>query len=100
MTIPAPHAARSRKRAKIIRFPLARQWPLVSKLARQMAGQMPARAEKTLRAELQRRIDALHRQGLSDQAVEREVRALGCEGQSGRATYALAGASHECDSIL
>jgi hypothetical protein len=25
---------------------------------------------------LQRRIDALHRQGLSDQAVEREVRAL------------------------
>jgi hypothetical protein len=76
MTIPAPHAARSRKRAKIIRFPLARQWPLVSKLARQMAGQMPARAEKTLRAELQRRIDALHRQGLSDQAVEREVRAL------------------------
>ena len=76
MTIPAPHAARSRKRARIIRFPLARQWPLVSKLARQMAGQMPARAEKTLRAELQRRIDALHRQGLSDQAVEREVRAL------------------------
>ena len=76
MTIPAPHAARSRKRAKIILFPLARQWPLVSKLARQMAGQMPARAEKTLRAELQRRIDALHRQGLSDQAVEREVRAL------------------------
>jgi hypothetical protein len=76
MTIPAPHAARSRKRAKIIRFPLARQWPLVSKLARQMAAQMPARAEKTLRSETQRRIDALHRQGLSDQAVEREVRAL------------------------
>jgi hypothetical protein len=76
MSIPAPHAARSRKRARIIRFPLARQWPLVSKLARQMAAQMPARAEKTLRSETQRRIDALHRQGLSDQAVEREVRAL------------------------
>jgi hypothetical protein len=51
MTILAPHAARSRKPAKIIRFPLARQWPLVSELARQMAAQMPARAEKTLRIE-------------------------------------------------
>jgi hypothetical protein len=76
MTIPAPQIARSRRRARIIRFPLARQRPLVAKLARQMAVQVPARAEKTLRAELQRRIDALHRQGLSDQAVEREIRAL------------------------
>lgn len=76
MTIPAHHAAKSRRRAKIIRFPLARQRPLVTKLARQIGAQLPARTEKTLRAELQRRIDALHRQGLSDQAVEREVRAL------------------------
>ena len=76
MSNPAPHAGPLRKRAKIIRFPLARQRPLVAKLAKQMAGQVPARAEKTLRTELQRRIDALHRQGVSDQAVEREVRAL------------------------
>jgi hypothetical protein len=41
-----------------------------------MAVQVPGRAEKTLRTELHRRIDALHRQGLSDQIVEREVRAL------------------------
>jgi Family of unknown function (DUF6074) len=76
MTIPAAQATRSRRRAKIVRFPLARQQPLVTKLARQMARQIPARAEKTLHREFQRRIDALHRQGLSDQAVEREVRAF------------------------
>jgi len=76
MTIPAHYATKSRRRAKIIRFPLARQRPLVTKLANRMAGQVRGRAEKTLRAEMQRRVDALHRQGLSDQAVEREVHAL------------------------
>jgi Family of unknown function (DUF6074) len=76
MIIPLPLATRLPKRGKIIRFPLARQRRLVTKLARDMAAQVPSRAEKTLRTELQRRIDALHRQGLSDQAVEREVRAL------------------------
>src|ERR1700738_4536986 len=76
MTNPAPHAARSRKRARIIRFPVARQCPFFSKRTRKMAPQMRPGAERTLRTELQRRIDALHRQGVSDQAVEREVRAL------------------------
>jgi len=76
MTIPAHYATKSRRRANIIRFPLARQRPLVMKLAKRMAGQVPGRAEKTLRVELQRRVDTLHRQGLSDQAVEREVHAL------------------------
>jgi hypothetical protein len=46
------------------------------KLAARMAAQLPARAEKMLNAELQCRIDALHRQGLSDSAVERQVRAF------------------------
>jgi Family of unknown function (DUF6074) len=76
MTIPAYYATKFRRRANILRFPLARQRPLVMKLAKRMAGQVPGRAEKTLRAELQRRVDALHRQGLSDRAVEREVHAL------------------------
>jgi Family of unknown function (DUF6074) len=76
MTIPAHYATKSLRRANIVRFPLARQRPLVMKLAKRMAVQVSGRAEKTLRAELQRRVDALHRQGLSDQAVEREVHAL------------------------
>jgi uncharacterized protein DUF6074 len=45
-------------------------------LAARMAAEPAARAEKILRIELQRRIDALHRQGLSDAAVESQVRAL------------------------
>jgi hypothetical protein len=41
-----------------------------------MAAEPPTRAKKILRAEPQCRIDTLHRQGLSDFAVERQVRAL------------------------
>ena len=73
MNIPASHAASRSKRAQIIRFPLARQRSLVMKLAQRMAAQVPARAEKTLRLELDRLIDALHRQGLSDRAVGVEI---------------------------
>jgi Family of unknown function (DUF6074) len=73
---PLPNRSTDRKRAKIVPFPLARQRPLVVKLADRMAAELPARAEKVLRTELHRRIDALHRRGFSDAAVEREVRAL------------------------
>jgi hypothetical protein len=73
MNIPASHAARRSKRAQIIRFPLSRQRPLVMKLAQRMTAQAPARAEKMLRLELDRLIDTLHRQGLSDRAVEVEI---------------------------
>jgi Family of unknown function (DUF6074) len=73
MNMPTPHAVRRSKRAQIIRFPLARQRSLVMKLAQRVAAQVPARAEKTLRLELDRLIDALHRQGLSDRAVEVEI---------------------------
>jgi hypothetical protein len=76
VTRPAPRAVKSRKPARIIRFPLSRQRPLVMKLAQRMAVQGPARAEKTLRLEMDRRIDALHRQGLSDRTVELEICAL------------------------
>ena len=76
MKVPAPHQMGQRRRAKIIPFPLAAQRPLVTNLAAELAAQLPARAEKTLRAELQRRIDALHRQGLHDAVVERDVRAF------------------------
>jgi hypothetical protein len=73
---PLPHQHGRRHRARIIPFPLAQQRPLVVKLAARMAAEIPARAEKMLNAELQRRIDALHRQGISDSAVERQVKAF------------------------
>jgi uncharacterized protein DUF6074 len=76
MKAPLPHHRGRRHRAKIVPFPFAHQRPLVLKLAARMAAQIPARAEKTLNAELQRRIDALHRQGMSDSAVERQIKAL------------------------
>jgi membrane carboxypeptidase/penicillin-binding protein PbpC len=76
MKAPLAHHRGRRYRAKLIPFPLAHQRPLVAKLAARMAAQIPARAEKTLNAELQRRIDALHRQGLSDSTVERQVKAF------------------------
>jgi hypothetical protein len=41
-----------------------------------MAAEVPARADKLLRAEVLRRINALHRHGLSDFIVERQVRAF------------------------
>jgi Family of unknown function (DUF6074) len=75
MTIPASDRSQRRNRANIIPFPLARQRPIIESLAKRMAGQLPAR-EKILHAELQRRIAALHRRGISDLVVEREVRAL------------------------
>jgi Family of unknown function (DUF6074) len=76
MKAPLAHQRGRRHRAKLIPFPLALQRPLVVMLAARMAAQIPARAEKTLNAELQRRIDALHRQGFSDSAVERQVKAF------------------------
>ena len=76
MKAPLAHHRGRRHRAKLIPFPLAQQRPFVVKLAARMAAQVPARAEKTLNAELQRRIDALHRQGLSDSIVERQVKAF------------------------
>jgi hypothetical protein len=76
MKAPLAHHRGRRYRAKLIPFPLAQQRPLVVKLAACMAAKVPARAEKMLNTELQRRIDALHRQGLSDSAVERQVKAF------------------------
>jgi hypothetical protein len=67
MKAPLPHHRGRRHRAKIVPFPLAHQRPLVVKFAARMAAEVPARAEKLLRAELQCRIDALHR--LGDSAV-------------------------------
>jgi hypothetical protein len=72
MKAPLAHYRGRRYRAKLIPFPLAQQRPLVVKLAACMAAQVPARAEKLL-TELQHRIDALHRQGLSDSAVEHRL---------------------------
>jgi hypothetical protein len=76
MSTPLPNYRGRRHRAEIVPFPLAHQRPLVVKLAAQMAAELPARAEKLLRAELLRRIDALHRHGLFDSIVERQVRAF------------------------
>jgi len=76
MSAPLPHHRGRRHRAKIVPFPLAHQYPLTMKLAKLMAAQLPADAEKTLKAELHRRIEALHRQGLSDTFVECQVRAF------------------------
>src|SRR2546421_8723439 len=73
---PLPSRRGRRHRAKLIPFPLAHQRPLVMKFAARMAAQVPARAEKMLSAELQRRIDALHRQGLPDFTVECQVKAF------------------------
>src|SRR5262245_37775138 len=71
------------RRAKVIPFPLASQHPLVVKIAAQMAAELlPARAEKLLKAKSLRRIDALHRQGLSDRAVERQIRAFESAGRA------------------
>jgi len=44
--------------------------------AAEMASRPPWRAEKMLNAELERPIDALHWQGVSDSAVERQVKAF------------------------
>jgi hypothetical protein len=65
-----------RKNPKVIPFPLVQQRRLVVRLAAQMAAEVPARADKLLRAEVLRRINALHRHGLSDFIVERQVRAF------------------------
>jgi Family of unknown function (DUF6074) len=73
---PLPHRHGRRHRARVIPFPLAQQRPLVMKLAAEMAARAPWRAEKMLNAELERRIDALHRQGVSDSVVERQVKAF------------------------
>jgi hypothetical protein len=73
---PFPDQRGRRHRTKIVPLPLAHQRPLVMKLAARMAAELPAPAEKLLRAEVLTRIDALHRQGLSDSAVERHVRAF------------------------
>jgi hypothetical protein len=71
-----PYNHSRRRRAKVIPFPLAQQRPLVVKLATQMAARIPWRAEKMLNIELERLIDALHRQGMSDSTVERQIKAL------------------------
>ena len=76
MKAPLLHQHGQRRPGRIIPFPLAQQRPLVVKLAACMAAKMPARAEQMLNTELQRRIDALHRQGLSDSTVERQVKAF------------------------
>jgi hypothetical protein len=76
MSAPRPNHRGRQHRAKVVPFPLAHQRHLVVKLAARMAAEPPTPAEKLLRAELLRRIDALHRQGLSDSAVERDVRAF------------------------
>jgi hypothetical protein len=76
MKAPVPYHHGRRHRARIIPFPLAQQRPLVVKLAAEMASRRPWRAEKMLNAEMERRIDALHRQGVSDSAVERQVKAF------------------------
>ncbi len=76
MRAPFPIDGSGQPRAKIVPFPLAHQYPLVMKLAKLMAAQLPADAEETLKAELHRRIDALHRQGFSDTSVECQVRAF------------------------
>jgi Family of unknown function (DUF6074) len=76
MKAPLPHHRGRRHRAKVIPFPLAQQRSLVVKLATEMAARPPWRAEKMLNAELERRIDALHRQGVSDAAVKRQVTAF------------------------
>lgn len=76
MKSPLPHHHGRRRRARVIPFPLALQRPHVVKLATQMAARAPWRAEKMLNAELERRIDALHRQGVSDSVVECQVKAF------------------------
>jgi hypothetical protein len=63
-------------RGNVVPFPLAKQIPLIKRIALRLAAQLPARAEKNLHAELERRTDALHRQGLPDRQVEREVHAF------------------------
>jgi hypothetical protein len=63
-------------RGSVDPFPLARRRSLVLKLARHMAAKPPAAAETYLQQQLGRQIDALHRKGIADQVVEREVRAM------------------------
>lgn len=76
MKAPLAHHRGQRYRAKLIPFPLAHQRPLVVNLAERMAARSPWRAEKMLDAELERLIDALHRQGVSDASVERQIKAF------------------------
>jgi hypothetical protein len=76
MLTPLPGRVLAGRRGKIVAFPLAAQRPLVTKLAARMAATTPARADKILNAEIQRRVDALYRQGLRASAVEREMRAF------------------------
>jgi len=76
MKSPLAHHRGRRHRAKVVPFPLTQQHALVVKLAARLSAQLPGRAEKILNAELQRQVDALHRQGVSDSVVERQVKAF------------------------
>ena len=66
-------------RSKIIHFPLARRRGLISKIAARMAAVPMKHAEKQLWLALQRQIDALHRKGVPDSVVVKQVRALESE---------------------
>jgi hypothetical protein len=64
------------KRTRIVVFPLVRRRAVVVKLAAQMAARPMALAERYLQQQLSRQIGALHRKGVRDRVVEREVVAL------------------------
>jgi Family of unknown function (DUF6074) len=63
-------------RSRIVVFPLARQRPLIVRLANQIAARPMALAERYLQQQLRRQVDLLHRRKVPDRIVEREVRAL------------------------
>jgi Family of unknown function (DUF6074) len=68
--------AASMKRDQVVLFPLARRRNLIKRLAAQMAARRPAAAEKHLQQQLRRQTNVLHRRQMSDQVIEREVRAF------------------------
>jgi Family of unknown function (DUF6074) len=64
------------KRDQVVPFPLARRRNLIEKIAAQMAARRPVAAEKHLQQQLRRQINVLHRRQMSDQIIDREVRAF------------------------
>jgi hypothetical protein len=71
-----PAAKLAAPRAKMIPFPLRQRRPFVEKLAEQVASREADAGEAHLLQQLARQREVLRRKGVSEVAIERELRAL------------------------
>ncbi len=73
---PPPRSQPAPKRAKMIPFPIGRRRSFVERLAAQIAARPADAGEAHLQQQLKRQGKVLRRKGVSEQSIERELRAL------------------------